>query len=284
MGWGAAWIAAMAFAVSPPSAWDGTNPYRCQLQDAGFGTVVPHPDADPYCVEFDKRRQNVTDLGIVDFLSKEPARVAAASPKCFYFQVDHWRASVVQDDGSTKLYEWDGHYFFDKARGDGGGWVSNFNINGRPAGGETGGVITHDDIPVDSACVAKAAKGNVYAEPARAAAPPPPPLPPCGEARGAVTSHSIGPLAIGMTEARARELLGEPRAAGRNFARWCTLRATLRHGRIAALRTDSPIYALHGIRVGSRVRWRAGMHRIGRNVAIGVRGHRVRWLACARAS
>ena len=39
----------------------------------------PHPEADPFCVEFDKRRQNVTELGVVDFLSKEPARVAAAS-------------------------------------------------------------------------------------------------------------------------------------------------------------------------------------------------------------
>jgi hypothetical protein len=35
---------------------------------------------------------------------------------------------------------------------------------------------------------------------------------------------------------------------------------------------------------GSRVRWRAGTHRIGRNLLVGVRGHRVRWLACARAS
>jgi hypothetical protein len=284
MGWGAAWIAALAFAAAPPTQWDGTNPFRCQLQWAGFGTEVPHPDADPYCVEFDKRRQNVTDLGIVDFLSKEPARVAAASPKCFYFQVDHWRASVVQDDGSTKLYEWDGHYFFDKARGDGGAWVSNFNVNGQPTGGGTGGMISHDDIPVDSSCAAKAAKGDVYAQPARTAESPPPPLPPCGEARGAVTSRSIGPLALGMTEAEARERLGEPRASGRGFARWCTLRATFRRGRIAALRTDSPVYALHGIHVGSRVRWRAGVHGIGRNVAIGVRGHRVRWLACARAS
>ena len=52
-------------------------------------------------------------------------------PKCFYFQSDHWRGSIVQDDGSTKTYEWDGHYFFDKARGEGGVWVTNFNVNGQ---------------------------------------------------------------------------------------------------------------------------------------------------------
>src|SRR6476660_7066198 len=109
-------VIALAGATStaqPPTGWDGVNPFRCTIQQAGFGTAVPDPAADPYCVEFDKRRQNVTELGIADFISKEPARLAAAAGKCFYFQVDHWRASVVQDDGSTKLYEWDGHYFFD---------------------------------------------------------------------------------------------------------------------------------------------------------------------------
>ena len=114
-----------------PTGWNGDNPFTCELQNVGFGTAYPHPEADPFCVEFDKRRQNVSELGVVDFLSQEPARVAAASPKCFYFQSDHWRGSLVQDDPSTKTYEWDGHYFFDKARGEGGVWVSNFNFNGR---------------------------------------------------------------------------------------------------------------------------------------------------------
>jgi hypothetical protein len=31
-------------------------------------------------------------------------------------------------------------------------------------------------------------------------------------------------------------------------------------------------------------RWRMGTHGIGRNLVVGVRCHRVRWLACARAS
>ena len=50
------------------------------------------------------------------------------------------------------------------------------------------------------------------------------------------------------------------------------------------LRTSSPIYRFHGIGPGSRVRWRTGTHRIARNVTVGVRVYRVRWLACARAS
>ena len=90
------------------------------------------PDADPFCIEFDKTRQNVTELGIVDFLSKEPARVANATPKCFYFQRDHWRASLVQGVPPA-IYEWDGSYFFDKARGVGGVYVENFKVGGQTA-------------------------------------------------------------------------------------------------------------------------------------------------------
>ena len=129
----AAWSVAATGTAAPGdvTGWNGVNPFHCDLQQAGFDPVGPAPDADPYCVEFDKRRQNVTELGVVEFLSLEPARVAAAGPKCFYFQSDHWRGSIVQDDGSTKTYEWDGHYFFDKAKGDGGAWVTNFNVNGQ---------------------------------------------------------------------------------------------------------------------------------------------------------
>src|SRR2546423_14857239 len=105
--------AAPAAAVAPPTGWNGDNPFLCELQQAGFTPTGPHPEADPYCIEFDKRHQNVDQLGVVDFLSNEPARVAVASDKCFYFQSDHWRGSIVQADASTQTYEWDGHYFFD---------------------------------------------------------------------------------------------------------------------------------------------------------------------------
>lgn len=135
---------------APPTPWNGANPYRCRIQDAGFGTKVRHPHADPYCVRFNKTRQNVTQLGLLDFLSKEPARTAAAVPKCFYFQVDHWRGSVVQSDGRTVLWEWVGHYFFNKATGDGGAWIKDFRLGGHTVG--TGGAITHDSIPVDQRC------------------------------------------------------------------------------------------------------------------------------------
>jgi hypothetical protein len=117
---------AQAATIAP---YDGANPFRCKVQKVGTGVDFPDPDADPFCVEFDKTQQNVTDLGLVDFLLNEPARVAAASLKCFYHQTDHWTGSVVQGM-PPELWHWDGKYFFDKARGMGGVYVENFRIAG----------------------------------------------------------------------------------------------------------------------------------------------------------
>ena len=124
--------AAPATAATPIATYDGSNPFKCKLQKVGTGVDYPYPNADPFCVEFDKTNQNVTDFGIVDFLLNEPARVAAATPKCFYYQVDHWTGSIVQD-GEPTLWHWDGKYFFDKARGAGGVHVDNFTIGGQTA-------------------------------------------------------------------------------------------------------------------------------------------------------
>jgi hypothetical protein len=220
-----------AHAVAPPTGWNGENPFVCVLQQAGFGETGPDPGADPYCVEFDKRRQNVTQLGVVDFLAKEPGRVAAASDKCFYFQSDHWRGSIVQDDGTTKTYEWDGHYFFDKARGEGGVWVTNFNFNGRtddpsrlpgmPSeyaryfGPGTGGMITRNEVPTDPRCVERARTGpSPYRQPGPGARG-------CLAAKGGITSRQIAGVSLGTPESRVRALFGAPFLTKRGFLRWC---------------------------------------------------------------
>jgi len=122
-------LAGTAAAATPVAPYDGQNPFRCITQRVGTGTAFPDPGADPFCVEFDKRSQNVTDLGIVDFLSKEPARVAAAALKCFYHQTDHWTGSVVQGQ-PPELWHWDGRYFFDKAKAVGGVSLSNVRFGG----------------------------------------------------------------------------------------------------------------------------------------------------------
>ncbi|HVE68100.1 MAG TPA: hypothetical protein VNB64_05915, partial [Solirubrobacteraceae bacterium] len=222
---------ASAGAADYPTGWNGQNPFQCELQQAGFGPVGPNPAADPYCIEFDKRRQNVTQLGVVEFMSQEPARVAAASDKCFYFQSDHWRGSIVQDDASTKTYEWDGHYFFDKARGEGGVWVTNFNFNGRtqdpgqvpgmPAqyaryfGPGTGGFITRNgfDGP-DPRCVEKARTSPPYVPPRAGARG-------CLVAKGGMSSRAVGGVRLGDAESRVRSLLGSPQLVRRGFLRWC---------------------------------------------------------------
>jgi hypothetical protein len=216
---------------APPSPWDGQNPFNCTIQDAGFGTKVPHPEADPYCVHFDKTHQNITQLGLVDFLLKEPARVAAAAPKCFYFQVDHWRGSVVQSNGRTVIYEFVGHYFFNKATGDGGAHVTGFSVAGqtfdpsqipgfpptygRYFGPGTGGFITHNDVPTDPRCVAKAKQhpSSVYVSAANRQR--------CVPDAGHVNSREVGPIALGATEGQVRSQLGRPRSVNRGFLRYC---------------------------------------------------------------
>ncbi|MDX6666138.1 MAG: hypothetical protein QOG68_2344 [Solirubrobacteraceae bacterium] len=224
--------AAAGGASAPPSPWDGAVPFACELQKAGEGTTVKHPDADPFCIDFDKTHQNVSELGVVAFVSKEPARVALASDKCFYFQSDHWRGSIVQSDGSTKTYEWDGHYFFDKATGDGGAWVTNFNVNGHtgdpstipgmPAdyaehfGPGTGGAITHDEIPADPSCVAKAAAHPPYATPPADRRPAT-----CREPTGGVGARHLGPVTLGMPESKVWAELGTPARVQRGFLRFC---------------------------------------------------------------
>lgn len=217
-------------ASQPPTGWNGENPFVCELQQAGLGPTGPNPAADPYCVEFDKRHQNVAQLGVVQFLALEPARVAAASDKCFYFQSDHWRGSVVQEDGTTKTYEWDGHYFFDKARAEGGVWVTNFNFNGHtqdpgqmpgmPAeygryfGPGTGGFITRNDVPAEPRCIEKASKAPPYARPSPGARG-------CLVPKGGMSSRTVGGVHLGDAESRVRGLLGAPNLVRRGFLRWC---------------------------------------------------------------
>jgi len=208
-------IAGLALCAVPASAeqptgpfapWDGTNPFNCTIQDVGTGTDFPNPDADPFCVEFDKTQQNVTDLGIFDFLSKEPARTAAASPKCFYFQTDHWTGSIVQGE-APELWHWDGQYFFDKAIGAGGVNIQNFRMFGQPAafppgsvpeqfqpymdqGG--GGAYVVTNIPADPTCAAKVAteegRNQIYSQ---GTPPPTGPAsqPPAGATAGKHAKH-----------------------------------------------------------------------------------------------
>ncbi|MEK6276759.1 MAG: hypothetical protein AABM29_01940 [Actinomycetota bacterium] len=121
---------APAAAQGPQKAYRGLSPFNCDLQYVGTGVTFPKPGAEPFCVEFDKTQQNVSDFGIFDFFANEPARVAAASPKCFYFQRDHWTGSFVQGT-DPEFWHWDGSYFFDKSNGSGGANLANFRSGGQ---------------------------------------------------------------------------------------------------------------------------------------------------------
>jgi hypothetical protein len=235
----AALVVALVMALAPsaqagsslPTPWDGVNPFNCVVQNAGTGTQVPDPGADPYCVSFDKTNQNLTQLGIATFLLNEPTRTAAAVPKCFYFQEDHWRGSVIQSDGATKIYEFEGHYFFNKATGDGGAWITGFAVAGQtfdpteipgfpPTDGQyfgpgTGGVITHDDFDAVPQCAALAAKdpAAIYAQSAEP--------PRCVAGGGALDTHGLGPVALDAGEQVVRAELGAPAAVKRGFLYYC---------------------------------------------------------------
>jgi hypothetical protein len=258
-----------AHALAAPTPWDGVNPFACTIQDAGQGTTVPDPGADPYCVRFDKTNQNVTELGLVDFLSKEPARVAAAVPKCFYYQEDHWRGSIVQSDQGTVVYEFFGHYFFNKATGDGGVWVTGFTLAGQTFdprtlpgfppqwdpyfGPGTGGVISHNDVPVDPSCAAQA--GGPPSSPAGSPVYAAPPLsaPHCASASGRVTRSGLGAVRLGMREPGIRARLGPPESlsARRHVLRYCLTRGgsllvAQRGHRAVLLMSTSHGFALRG--------------------------------------
>ena len=225
-------IPASAYGQGPAEPFDGTIPFDCVLQQVGTGADFPDPDADPFCVEYDKRHQNVTQGGVVEFLSLEPARVAAASPKCFYFQRDHWVGSIVQDNGATETYAWDGSYYFDKAKGGGGAYIENFTINnqsGDPTsvpgfpeqwkpyfGYGRGGVHATGSVEADPACVAKAEENSPYRKEPK----PKPEAPGCPEAEGGV-GRSIGGLRLGDTRHQTRERNGKPRRRKRGFLRYC---------------------------------------------------------------
>jgi hypothetical protein len=299
-------VAGSASAADPIMGYDGSIPFDCELQQLGTGTDFPHPDADPFCVEYDKRHQNVTELGVVQFLAQEPARFAAAGPKCWYFQRDHWVGSVVQDDGTTQTYKWDGSYYFDKARGLGGVFIDNFSINNQTGdprelpgfpedwkpyfGPGRGGVQTTDTVRADPRCVAKAK-----------ATPPPGPYH-CPEVSGSVRDR-IGPLALGIRRRDAEDALGPPARETNGVARWCTaqggkLSGGFIHDRLAFAMTTSPKFSARGYAPGDasgkarkrfrKITQRGGVAVLaastrGRLVLLGVDRKRIRFIALAPA-
>jgi hypothetical protein len=299
-----------------PSGWDGVNPFACTLQQVGTGTKFPQPAADPFCVEFDKTHQNVDQLGVVDFVSNEPARVAAASDKCFYFQSDHWRGTVSESVPQSETYAWDGHYYFNKATGAGGVYVENFRIGGQ-SGDPTslpgfpaeykkyfskgrGGVQAVGDVQADPRCATKpnpsGPSGGGGGSPSQSGR--------CSVAGGRIR-RGIDNLKLGMKRARARRAQGQPITESQRWMTWCfdrggNLAAAFGGGAAELVWTNSRPFSTEGIhttssahharrmlkgerRVGS-VRGAAVFtaHEQGRQLVVGLRRGHVGWMAVAR--
>lgn len=306
---GALLSAVLLGALAPAAAaqvapYDGQNPFDCVLQQAGDGVAFEDPGADPFCVEYDKTHQNVSEGGVVAFLALEPARVAAASGKCFYYQRDHWRGSIVQEDGRTQTYAWDGSYWFDKSKGAGGAYVENFSLNG-----QTGDPTTFPGFPEEWRPFFGPGRGGVQANSAVRADPrcaekprdAPPPYPyRCHDRTGEI-GRGIGGVLLGMTRSRLEQELGPAPRRHRGFSRYCLMQggklaAGLSRDRVLFVLTTSPRFSWRGASVGSprtslrgeRMIARRGGYRVyrsaaGRGVSViaGVRGGRVRYLAVA---
>jgi hypothetical protein len=303
-----------------PEGWDGANPFVCTLQQVGTGTEFPQPQADPFCVEFEKRHQNVDQLGVVDFLSKEPARVAAASDKCFYFQSDHWRGTASESVPESETYAWDGHYYFNKATGAGGVYVENFRVGGQ-SGDPTavpgfpeewkryfsqgrGGVQAAGQVEADPRCATRPnPSGPGGSDPGPGGAPASAPHG-CRVPGGRVR-RGIGGVRLGMKRARARRALGLPMTESRRWMTWCFDgggRLYAAFGRVGAelVLTDSAPFDTHRIRRGTRrrvaLRRLRGERRLGRvngaavyvkrerrrRLLVGMRSGRVAYLAVTR--
>jgi hypothetical protein len=243
----------------------------------------------------------VDQLGVVDVLSKEPARVAAASGKCFYFQSDHWRGTVSESQPATETYAWDGHYYFDKATGAGGAYVENFRI-----GGQSGDPTAVPGFPdqyrqyFSKGRGGVQAVGDVQADP-RCATKPNPSGPGGGGSGGSAgggaggsqadrcrvpggrIGRGIGGVRLGMRRAAARRALGLPVTESARWMTWCfdgggRLAAALGARGVDLVLTDAAPFDTHGIRAGTRARTaRRLLHG-------GLRRGRVAYLAVTRPS
>ena len=163
--------AARRRSATPIAPYDGSNPFRCKIQNVGTGIDFPDPDADPFCVEFDKtpaERDRLRDRR----LPLEGAGAGRGRGAEVLLLPDATtgpaRSSRAQQ---PELWHWDGSYFFDKARGMGGVRVDNFCVGGLPAdprlmpglpaefspyfGPGGGGAFLHQTVPADPNCAAR---------------------------------------------------------------------------------------------------------------------------------
>src|SRR5919204_1151929 len=301
-------VVALAMAFAAPSfgatlkPWDGSNPFVCTMQYAGEGTTFQHPDADPFCVDYDKTHQDLSQLGLVTFLTKEPARVAAAMNKCWYFQQDHWTGQIIAGDGSTETYHLDGRYFFDKRWGAGGVQVENFTINHQTAdpsqlpgfppawkpyfGPGRGGVMMSGQVRTDPQCEAK--PGGTGPSPYKNESqisgqsghghetsgqsgnhvrnPARSPRAPTCKLGGAA-HHGLGKAHLGQTPARMTRALGKPTRTRYGITHFCNLAVHFgKNGRADFIVSGAKTFHAGPTRVGSRAALR-GSHVLARRGA-----------------
>ncbi len=281
--------------------------------------TFPHPEADPFCVKFDKTSQNLSGFGIVDFAVQEPARLAAAGLKCFYYQQDEWTGSIDQGAG-PELWHWKGGYWFDKARGLGGVSVREFRLGGvplsaapyvpdeyRPYFDATGGGGVQVQQPYEPGLGCEAMvdtpeeRSEVFRNETK--------ISDCIEPGGGIGPRRIGAVKLGATRDAVQAALGEPQASKGRADTWCVtggeyLQVVFRGepGAAVLIRTTAPGQTVSGVGVGTaaeRAQRKLGLKRLfrvgrtrvfeaprgpGAMVLVGVRSGSVAWIAVADES
>ena len=268
---------AMAAPPSPTGPWDGRKPFPCDVQNVGTGTEFRDPKADPFCVRFDKTHQNITELGIVDFLLKEPARVAAAVNKCQYFQKDHWTGKIAEGKAGGELYNFKGRYYFDKSSGAGGVYVKELRVLGKPIDPTTfpgfpaafkpyfskggGGARVDFELPDSPLCSAGAVTAAAVEDDYYGTTPIPPAggtKKECPKVKGRVTRKGIGAARLGRKTGQIKRALGTPGKTAGDLYRYCT---TESGGRLvigfkgttsAFVGTNVDGVTLEGVKVGDK--------------------------------
>ena len=241
-------------AAQAPQQWDGSNPFTCTVQN---GASLQDPNADPFCVEYD---HSLSDpQAVAQLLSNGPNQLAAASSKCFLYEVDHF---------TSPLGEVDTAMFVNKATGTGGSAITHATI---PIPG-SGGMVS---VPVVQACTGQPQStggGTVTGGGFLGGLSGPNPGVKtrtgvqCKKLRGNA-KNGLGRARLGLTRNAVRKRFGKPTRRKRGYYHYCVRGGGDlaihfgRRGKADVAMTNGKLFHAGKVKIGSRLkRVRSALH------------------------
>jgi hypothetical protein len=268
-------------ALADVQSWDGTNPFSCTMQD---GAAPKDPGADPFCAEYTRSAPSADQLTAL--VTDGPNQLAAASSKCFVYQVDHWR-------GPAGAYSWDDALFFNKATGAGGIFIANLTLAGIPVavpgvppqlapffGTGGGGAMISGDVPIDQNCSVGAGNapggggspgaGSGGGLPTGLGRPNPGTKPRAGTScknLSGNTNNGVGKAHLGLKRRSVSHRLGKPTRRAHGFYHYCLRKGGDlavhfgRGGRSDVVIASGKSFHAGKVKIGSRLtRVRSALH------------------------